>query len=167
MYIYCGKKAGQGLRHHVFSKCFELERLLNGCEQLLSILFSGGVIRNKKLQKGSLVHVSREEDALATLANFVGEIDLVNVMCSRQQASIRNLLGMPAKPLKRVVGTAGGFINSIKKNIPVASQSPPQQPPASVAPPVNTVTPVAPAPPNKIKTPILNLAIKPFEPAKF
>ena len=33
----------------------------NGCEQLLPIMFGGGVIRNKKLQKGSLIQVGRDD----------------------------------------------------------------------------------------------------------
>lgn len=155
MYIYSGKRASPNLKQHVFSKCFEMERLLNSCDQLLGVMFGGGVVRNKKLQKGSLVNISREEDGLASLASFVGEIDLVNVICSKPQPSIRNLLGLPARPLKRITNERLTTVtNPTKKAVPTLNYCPPPSNPTPIPP--------APAPSNKIKTPILNLAIKPF-----
>jgi hypothetical protein len=64
LYVFNGKQSPSHIRHQCFTKCFELERLINSCDQLLHILFGGGVIRNKKLQKGSLIQVSRDDEAL-------------------------------------------------------------------------------------------------------
>jgi hypothetical protein len=66
LYVFNGKQSPSHVRHQCFTKCFELERLINSCEHILYIMFGGGVIRNKKLQKGSLIQVGRDDEALRT-----------------------------------------------------------------------------------------------------
>lgn len=101
--MYSGKKSNQSIRQQVFIKCFELERLIVSCDNLLNIMFGGGVMRNKKLQKGSLIQISREEQLSSPLANFATEIDLLRVLSDKSKASIKSILALPAKPLKHII----------------------------------------------------------------
>lgn len=56
IFVWNGRSANALVKAQAVSNAFELENLLNkGREYLLQILFSGGVIRNKKLQKGSII----------------------------------------------------------------------------------------------------------------
>ncbi|MBS1889803.1 MAG: hypothetical protein JST59_00790 [Actinobacteria bacterium] len=66
LYVLNGRQSPAHVQHQCFAKSFEFERLLNSCEQLLPIMFGGGVIRNKKLQKGSLIQVGRDDESLRT-----------------------------------------------------------------------------------------------------
>ena len=50
IFVWNGRTANAMVKAHALSNAFDLENLLNKSrENLLHILFSGGVIRNKKL----------------------------------------------------------------------------------------------------------------------
>jgi hypothetical protein len=50
IFVWNGKKSNSNLRSTALCQSFELERLINkGADPFLSILFSGGVFRNRKL----------------------------------------------------------------------------------------------------------------------
>jgi len=50
VFVWNGKKSNSNLRSTALCQSFELERLINkGADPFLSILFSGGVFRNRKL----------------------------------------------------------------------------------------------------------------------
>ncbi len=149
--MYSGKKSNQSIRQQVFIKCFELERLIVSCDNLLNIMFGGGVMRNKKLQKGSLIQISREEQLSSPLANFATEIDLLRVLSDKSKASIKSILALPAKPLKHIISD----INIVQEKIPSSSSI--NQPPTEQA-----QAAVPPSMPFKLKTPLLNLSLKPF-----
>lgn len=56
IFVWNGKQANPLIKAQALSNAFELEDLLNkGKDPLLNILFSGGVIQNKKLSKGAIV----------------------------------------------------------------------------------------------------------------
>ena len=56
IFVWNGKQANPLVKASALSNAFEVENLLNkGKDPLLEILFSGGVIRNKKLSKGSIM----------------------------------------------------------------------------------------------------------------
>ena len=56
IYVWNGKTANPFLKSMALSQGFELEKLImEGGENILQIFFSGGVMRNKKLQKGSVI----------------------------------------------------------------------------------------------------------------
>ena len=61
MYVFNGKMSSQNLKSHTFLKCFELEKLILANDNILPIFFGGGVIRGKKLQKGSVIQLSVED----------------------------------------------------------------------------------------------------------
>jgi len=56
IYVWNGKTANPFLKSMALSKGFDLEKvIMKGGENILQIFFSGGVMRNKKLQKGSVI----------------------------------------------------------------------------------------------------------------
>lgn len=56
IFVWNGKTANPLIKASALSNAFELENLLNrGKDPLLEILFSGGIIKNKKLSKGSIL----------------------------------------------------------------------------------------------------------------
>ena len=56
IFAWNGKTANALVKAQALSCAFEVENLLNkGGDPLLKILFSGGVVGNKKLSKGSIV----------------------------------------------------------------------------------------------------------------
>ena len=97
---------------------------------MLPILFGGGVIRNKKLQKGSVIQISKEEEFNQNVSINLSSFELFDSIYLRKACSIENLLSIAPYPLKKV-------FNEEKK------PSPPTQ---------NL----------KLKTPLLNLSLKPF-----
>jgi hypothetical protein len=64
LYIFNGKTASQNLKSHTFIKSFELEKLILSSNLILPIFFGGGVIRGKKLQKGSVIQLHLDNDDL-------------------------------------------------------------------------------------------------------
>jgi hypothetical protein len=84
LYVFNGRQSQPQVRHQCFAKSFEFERLLNSCEQLLPIMFGGGVIRNKKLQKGSLIQVGRDDEALRTFEDLLEAVDVLNLVSSKK-----------------------------------------------------------------------------------
>ena len=65
LYIFNGKTASQNLKSYTFIKCFELEKLILSSNLILPIFFGGGVIRGKKLQKGSVIQLHLDNDDLS------------------------------------------------------------------------------------------------------
>jgi hypothetical protein len=56
IFVWNGRSSHPRVKAQALSNAFDLESVLNrGRDHLLGILFSGGVIRNKKLQKGSIM----------------------------------------------------------------------------------------------------------------
>ena len=59
VFVWNGKNAHSSLRSTALCQSFELEKLINkGSDPFLQILFSGGVFRNKKLQKGTIIQLN-------------------------------------------------------------------------------------------------------------
>lgn len=59
IFVWNGKSSNPLVKSQALSNAFELENVISkGGEKLLQIFFSGGVIRNKKLQKGKIISLS-------------------------------------------------------------------------------------------------------------
>lgn len=55
IFVWNGKNAGAMLKALALTKGYELDTLLSkGKDSVLQVLFAGGVIRGKKLQRGSV-----------------------------------------------------------------------------------------------------------------
>ncbi len=55
IFVWNGKNAGPMVKAMALTKGYELDDLLSkGKDPILQVLFSGGVIRGKKLQRGSI-----------------------------------------------------------------------------------------------------------------
>ena len=138
MYIFNGKMASQGLKSYAFLKGFELEKLILGNGNVLPIFFGGGVIRGKKLQKGSVIQLTLEdEEAIDTeTKKMIEDIGILKeIFQTTNQSHIVNILKASSTPLL--------LISNPEKKV----TSPPSLPPISSL---------------KIKPPMLNLALKPL-----
>lgn len=59
IFVWNGKQANPFIKSIALMRAFDLESIINkGGEVLLQIFFSGGVIRNKKLQKGKIIQLN-------------------------------------------------------------------------------------------------------------
>ncbi|CAK63622.1 unnamed protein product (macronuclear) [Paramecium tetraurelia] len=67
IFVWNGKAANPLIKASALSNAFELENLLNrGRDPLLEILFSGGIIKNKKLSKGSILTLQSSAQTSST-----------------------------------------------------------------------------------------------------
>jgi len=119
LYVFNGRQSVPHVRQQCFAKSFEFERLLNSCEQLLPIMFGGGVIRNKKLQKGSLIQVGRDDEALRTFEDLLEAVDVLSLISSKKsQPTIKNLLALPPKSMKHVKGPVASQVSQVSQALP-------------------------------------------------
>lgn len=66
IFVWNGKEAGAMVKANAITKGYELDGLLSqGKDAVLKVLFSGGVIRGKKLQRGS-VYIFNDVNTLVT-----------------------------------------------------------------------------------------------------
>lgn len=182
LYVLNGKRSAHHVRQHAFLKCFEMEKLIESCEQLLTILFGGGVVRNKKLQRGSLLQMARDMEGFKTFAHFLGNVNILDILFKGQRG-ITNMMSLPGRPLIRATGTK----TTTKQTMLETQQStqvqmqlqfsaqlsgngnhPQSQQLAQLSPQQSpSPTPSLALNINRPKPPMLNLSLKPFEQTKY
>ncbi|KRW99600.1 hypothetical protein PPERSA_01209 [Pseudocohnilembus persalinus] len=99
IYVWNGKTANPFIKSFSLSQAFELEKLIvKGGENILNILFSGGVIRSKKLQKGSIIQLnssSNDQTINKGKVNFILNIFyLIPIQITKNIEIIKELRNM-------------------------------------------------------------------------
>lgn len=139
-------------------------------------------MRNKKLQRGSLLQMTRDMEGFKTFAHFLGNVNILDILFKGQRG-ISGLLNLPGRPLIRVTGnkstTKPTMIETqqsaqIQMPFQLSAQlsgngSHPQSQQLTQNSPqqYSSPTPTLSLNINRPKPPMLNLTLKPFEQTKY
>ncbi|KAM3134971.1 hypothetical protein pb186bvf_012971 [Paramecium bursaria] len=117
IFVWNGKQANPLVKASALSNAFEVENLLNkGKDPLLEILFSGGVIRNKKLSKGSIMQLCSQAETQPYNQEILDDSTV------RETVYLFNFL-FPVPEKKREFSKLGDFLKKKKCISPTGAQS--------------------------------------------